>query len=457
VIHGIGLARDTWNRAVVENKIQPPLDATNAIHCSYLISQSYDSTLAVFNRNLEHLLIKNFLLLENSVYDFWKYGLIGKQMLYDSFQGSRTYNSSEEYLRLFPDTLVTYDHRSEISGLAGSFHAQRIPTKDEMLSYGDELNVINRYTVTNAPDLSRHVLIGAYTESCGEDDHEIYESISFRPTWFTLFRIENISNEPIRLKRLLCALGNEGIAPFTTRVNDSNPVAQQLPDMALKPNQSILIPLFFLKQPREINYNQTEETALERVGQEFQRTYSIMNFDFPASSFDVIGPRIDVLEVEYQIGDELYSVQSHELDFRRVYTMNGQWQCGSCPHLFFKRNGQLKHYCELFTKIPSEFETVTFTVPEGVSEIIIAEIEYETTMLDFIEINGVRVLGPSIMNQGDHYEFKVNRGDKVDLRGLYISNWSSRSFEAQQTRRTLIDKFLSSYNHRAVDQTNILN
>jgi hypothetical protein len=86
----IRLARDKWNQMVKENNIEPPLDVNNAIHCSYLISQSYDATTAVFRRSFKDLLFSDFLLLENAVFHFWRKELATEKHLQDHFQGSKT-------------------------------------------------------------------------------------------------------------------------------------------------------------------------------------------------------------------------------------------------------------------------------------------------------------------------------------------------------------------------------
>ena len=104
-----------------------------------------------------------------------------------------------------------------------------------------------------------------------------------------------------------------------------------------------------------------------------------------------------------------------------MYSINSYWQCGSCPHLFFKSNNGFQQYSrELLVPYSGEFGDDCFTIPSLISHVIIRELEDEITYLEKITLNGVTILKDQVLNKGDSLEFKVNPNDEVKIIGKYV-------------------------------------
>jgi hypothetical protein len=441
----IKLARDNWYKQVRLNNIQAPLDANNAIHCSYIVVRSLDVINDIFEKRLDELPFSNPLLLENDIFRFW----FSKKSAVDAyFDWYRTdgYNSPEKYLELYPDARIT-NYEREVNSDYYRFSAYRLPTKRELIQNQKELYMVNKFLVHHLIDYSNHIKAHAFFEECGGSG-EIDETVEFRPTWMVLMKIENCSQEPLRINGLSGRIFENIVKSYGDDSSTGKEYELPMPELVIKKDQCILIPLYLAKAPFEENRFDEDEVLLNSNREVYLRTYCLTSLSGNHNLIDIVGDYLELTNIEYQIGDQPHEVEPHKLDFGKLYTIDADLQCGSCPHLFFENNEALIHQQELFTFNPGEFETIKFTVPAGIEKMVIAEIEDEQTEIAYIKVNNKILVGQKVLNNGDHLVIDVSEGCQVEIKGRYISEWKTNNPDTRAYRNKLIHRFVQSWSNQ---------
>jgi len=145
----------------------------------------------------------------------------------------------------------------------------------------------------------------------------------------------------------------------------------------------------------------------------------------------------------------------HELDLTNVYTLDRYWEAGCCPHLFLVRTGgEVAYGGALLAAGHSKTAISTFTVPTGVSTVLIAELEDEVTHVESISLDDeVHRLGRTL-TRGQVLEFAVSAGVIVRIVGWYASRFQSLAVNENGFRRAmLVDEFI--HHNRVSERDNL--
>jgi hypothetical protein len=136
----------------------------------------------------------------------------------------------------------------------------------------------------------------------------------------------------------------------------------------------------------------------------------------------------------------------HDFDFNNVYWIDGFWNCGSCPHLFFKtNNNNLIYKGELFNKTPEVESIFSFITDDTTKEIIIAELEHEITTITKITVNGKAIVADKKLKQNQEFRFPVSENDEVIIQGYYETK-SVNFIELPITEKAhMIKKYKENY------------
>src|SRR5690606_8099425 len=118
--------------------------------------------------------------------------------------------------------------------------------------------------------------------------------------------------------------------------------------------------------------------------------YQILSFGSIKKSdkLEYIGPCIIPKDLIINNNEAREIKSIHEFDFDNVYWVDRHWGYGSCPHLFYNYSGSFKYQGEILNLKPNTTKLENLIIPEGVSEIMIAELEKEITYINYIKING---------------------------------------------------------------------
>jgi tRNA A22 N-methylase len=119
--------------------------------------------------------------------------------------------------------------------------------------------------------------------------------------------------------------------------------------------------------------------------------------------------------------------------------------CGSCPHLFFIQNGELKYQGEIFDVKPNLIQKEKIKIPNSVTELIIAELEQETTIINYINKNGFQLDSEIILKEGDNYSILVSTNDIIELEGKYVLNEYSDKSLSITKKYNLIKKYKNNW------------
>ena len=153
-------------------------------------------------------------------------------------------------------------------------------------------------------------------------------------------------------------------------------------------------------------------------GRDFSRILS--NGDFNEDDICFFNEEINPNSVIYNSNEGEYEVEIHSFDFNNLYSINSYWQCGSCPHLFvINKHGKQKYVRELLKSASFIQGFDTITVPDEIFEIVIRELEDETTYIERIHINGRLYCENVVLRKGESLSIIVSPNDKLIIRGHY--------------------------------------
>jgi hypothetical protein len=157
-----------------------------------------------------------------------------------------------------------------------------------------------------------------------------------------------------------------------------------LPDFIVEPAHNVIIPVgLFLTQFQKLSKLNQDIVTSTYVPEKIQHLElgSIQE----NQTIEFIGPRLVPKKILIEFQKQKLDYDIHDFSFEKVYWVDRHWQCGSCPHLFFIQNGELKYQGEIFKVKPNQICTERFSIPKMVSELIVAELEQEVTKIYYFK------------------------------------------------------------------------
>ena len=237
-----------------------------------------------------------------------------------------------------------------------------------------------------------------------------------RPLNAKFLVIKNISKKPIKLNSLSVLKAN-GVLFIEDHFTEEDKIL--FPEILIEPSQNVVIPTgLFLSDFKGIQINDRLEVSVSDFGDSYQ-TLSTAKMS-EGESLEYMGPNLLPKQLNASIADKSFDVAIHKFSFDKTYFVDRGWNCGSCPHLFYRFGEDLKYQGEILNELPNQTKTESFVVPNGVSEIVIAELEQETTYINFIRINDREVSNDIVLREGEFHSIAVSANDKISLHGKYV-------------------------------------
>ena len=426
-------SRDAWYKIVSEKSIPEKLIISEHIQVNYFVLH----TLEILEKTLKQDFTSinyfggNCYLQQNEISEFWS-------SLLKSHEQDFEYNIEQKFiveLSTFSSITEYEDEYDDVTLIDKSstdypyYAAKRNVSWSELINSNIPstfITVLKECGVDSADMFT--ALLHKYSDPCGGDEleHEFIEYLEISPISFVFLGITNATKEQLKLNIL--------------RTNDSE---RDLPNFNVKSKDMVLIPISTAINLIDIDEEsiRLKHSGRER-GEDFSRVLNPKKFD--ADEVIYIGSKIVPSGVTYNTNEGEYELDMHVLDFKNLYSINSYWQCGSCPHLFFRIENGLQEYSrELLVSSSNKIGDDSFIIPNGVSYVLIRELEDEITILKKVIVNDIEIISNKELHKGEYIEFPVSQGDLVKLIGMYVPYQVSISKENDKWLR---NKLISNSN-----------
>ena len=403
-------SRDNWYNLVSENSIPEKLLISEHLQTSYYVLHTLEileKTLGNDFSSVNKFRAKTYLA-SNNISKFWK-GLlkVHKQDYKWNIEQKqvvelRQFSTLEEY----QDTYCNISLINKESDSYPYYEAKRDVTWDELLKMYNPNSFLTFLSQSgiDAKDMCVS-LLHENGETCGGETpvHGYTEYLEIAPLSFVFLGITNVSRKQIKLTSL-----------------KTNQESQNLPNFNLQSMEMVLIPLSTAMNLVGID---RDSICLDhRDGDRGEDFSKVLNsIDFEPDNILYLSEQIEPTSITYNDNEGEYEVEIHELDFNNLYSINSYWQCGSCPHLFFKSKDGFQQYSrELLVSSSDKYGEDCFSIPPQISHVIIRELEDEITYLNKIIVNGSIKITNQVLHKGDFLEFQVKSNDKIKIIGKYV-------------------------------------
>lgn len=403
-------ARENWYDFVKKNPIVEKRLISNQIHTSYYVLHTFDVLESVVKGDFSSVdkYRNRVFLSDNSILKKWKEMLnfhledFGSNVEQKMIMEVRQFNSIEEYFQEYEGVEMTDKTNVEYP----YFEAKRKCDWCSLLnilkpnSFLEQLSKSGIKAETFCTSLLRR-----NEDSCGGETFEFAytEYLEISPISFIFLGITNTSKEQIKLNSLL--------------TKESTKIL--FPNFNLLPREMVLVPIATAINLQEIDRS---KIIIEHIDGDRGRDFSrILNSsDFNEDDVCFFNEKINPNSVIYNDNEGEYEVEIHSFDFNNLYSINSYWQCGSCPHLFvINKHGKQKYVRELLKSASSKQRFDTITVPDEIFEIVIRELEDETTYIERIHINSKLYCENVVLRKGESLSIPVSPDDKLIIRGHY--------------------------------------
>lgn len=433
-------AKKQWIDLVKQHDIHEPTEKDKLL-CRYFVCESYDNLCEIDKGDLSAFPVTNPLLAKNEILS-----ALGKiirthpqDYRHASIWGEST-GSEEEYFKKHPDAELT----DKSTGKYSYFRAVRIPQLKELENIRNQDGLLA--LMLEASELPPEVcaVVTCYEDACA--GIEALEEYVLRSIWGGFAAITNIHDRPITLESVSGEFSrNSGFSNFSMLPGKTDKIA--LPKMPIEPGTTVLVPVAIIIPPLTLPKIERWSTeVIGEIGDEQIQEITRSSVDSEASDqFLVYGGQFSISAIEFREEGVIRSQNIHSFDLDNMYLIDKCWQCGSCPHLFFKGE-KISYERELLAHCQYTSGEDSFVVPNDVKSIIIAEIEEETTYIDQISINGVIFKKDIILRKSDYVEISVPSGAVVEIVGKYVPNTDVfNSIPQGAIRNNLIGRFIYAH------------
>ena len=263
-----------------------------------------------------------------------------------------------------------------------------------------------------------------------------------RPLYMQFLVLTNISSDYVTYKWMETSKHGDLLI-------DKNEIGEHLkikfPEVSIAPMQSVIVPLsLFLAQYSDLNKSKDYIRSNVIDGDRSIVLDHTLNSGNQNIEYLGIGFKTEKL-IFSQHGEE-YSQNIHSFDFDNVYWIDGYWNCGSCPHLFFETD-KFNVTCvgELFNTIPNVRSKESLIIPKGIKYLVIVELEQEVTTIDNIIVNGIKKISDIKLHTGDSLRLPVNELDNVLIEGHYNTFLSTEVKFPAFEKHVMLKRFTSSF------------
>lgn len=417
------------------------------ISAKYLITKEYPLIKEIANGNLENFPFENPLLLDNEILSFLQHltkGQKHRSLIRDLDLDLEKEQYSKLYSKKYPDAITIPKKRKEYQ----FYYHKRIPSKEDIRINLKSDNIVQHLLNSGVPNHKLSKVTTYFAEGCiaTYTFHELYQ---IRPLYTQFLILKNISNSPIRIKTLKCHISS-GVLYENQITNKEEKI--YLPESIIEPKQNIIITTgLFLSKFEGLSEVNSDNVSSKSISEGMQ------NLQFgkmeQIKKIDYMGPSLIPTELIFYHKEKEKKCDIHPFSFNQLYWINKVWMCGSCPHLFFIKNGELIYQGEILNVLPNHFHKEKIFVPKDVEKVLIAELEQETTFIQRVWVNNI-LRGKNIeLKEGRMYAIEVNPYDVIELFGKYKLNRLTNSKLPINMKKKLVETFKRNFTQTYPQQT----
>ncbi len=432
-------ARKTWLEMVKNNQIHLAVQNSDVL-CRYYVCKNFGFLRNITSLNLSDFPVAQPVLCKNNVFQALV-DLVSRHP--NSYRHAtlwgKKFESEDAFLEIYPRPENKPDDERY-----PYFSKTRVPTKADLLSLKDQDGLVSAMLEHGLDAEDAIAVAGCYEAGC--EGIEFQEEYILRAIWGVFLAVENRSGDPITLSHLLakssCQVGFDNFSESDAEVSQLD-----LPQAPLLPGMTALIPVSVLVPP--LHPMPTAIASIEHpdgMGDYYRAISHCLMEPGHAEECLTYGGYVQPSSLIYRKETHDLRQGIHSFDLTNFYEMDMHWGCGSCPHLFlyYRDSHQFKYERELLRFCEGRLGDDTFVIPDGVFEIVIAELEDEITDLVEIRINNVEVASNVRLEKGDDLRFAVSPGDEITLRGQYQPTFPvNHNLPTGRVRNALIYNYMS--------------
>ncbi len=238
--------------------------------------------------------------------------------------------------------------------------------------------------------------------------------------------VENITREHLTLESLSYVTDDQMYSsiesePAVVRKARAN---LQFPSMPISPNSTVIIPVMTVLAPFEhVPYETSAITSIDR-DMDYIDALSHISFSKPMyGKFHTLGPTLYPDMISLRVGDTEKIQHVHQLELSNTYMLDRNWRGGSCPYVFYVDNTEVIRYAhELFRASPDVEIISILKIPCGATQMIIAELEEETTYIQRVRTGSIAALEDVVLQKGDNLVLEVAHEREIRIAGYYMLN-----------------------------------
>lgn len=435
--------KKNWLNMVQNSNIKEPSEPDKLL-CRYFVCENYENLIEISCGDLSKFPIDNPLLVNNKLLTSLKQIIATHPESYRHANAwGESFSNKESYLNKHPEAHVTNDS----DGMYSYFQAVRTPSSEELEKIRHQDGILNLMMEEGIPIKHITSIVAGYGDGCGEDIFQ--EEYIFRQVWCVFLAITNISDRPFVLVSLEGKDSiKQGFSKFS--VFDKGFDIINLPNAPIMPNESAIVPIAIILPPlyalKRDEYSSTSNGG--DLGEQLQVVTHESIIPNNIEDFLTYGGQINTKSIRYKLDGNVHSQDIHPFDLTNMYSIDRNWQMGSCPHLFYV-NDTASYVRELLALCESCIGEDVFVVPNNVDSIIIAEIEDETTEINSIKIDGEICAQDIVLRNSEFIEIQVLAGSIVQVIGQYLPcGIANKNLPQGIKRNDLVSKFLNDYSKR---------
>ncbi len=439
--HELKEARERWYDIVRNNQIVAS-DFGDLLLCRYYLCKNFNAISEIAKGDFSFLPVKSPHMIRTAPGAFITTLIDSHPRSYrHNYVHGDSFTSLVDYKKEHPDARSLHEDGSQDSRFP-YYEAVRTPTLEEIRNSVAGEDSITRYLLSLECPIEELSEAYTYLEECGAAMYqEIYR---IRPLRFLYLSVTNISGKPLKLDKLNCVLSNVSDSQYRPFTEFSRGIETEIvmPSAPLRDGDSAILPLATILAPLDDDTVISESAIGSEIGTGEIQTIEWSNEPEAVGKYSVIGPSVFPVDIEITIGDGKRTQEIHRFNLTNLYLVDRYWECGSCPHLFFKLKNidELKYHGELWSSHANEEGVHTFDVPENVEAIEIAELEPEKTYINSIIVNGVVNSIQLCLTQFQSIRFRVVEGDKIELVGYYEVNADEDTLKADPVTKNSVVK-----------------
>jgi len=264
---------------------------------------------------------------------------------------------------------------------------------------------------------SAHVEI----DECGGST--VFSYFSVRRPVYIFALIENKSNQPIILKKLLSRRREtDSVEPKPFLEIKIELKAVDTAPIRIEPGESVLIPeMVLLTSPHHDDFSFIKLEYKNISREKGQELGFGSDKNLKSCNYWLVGPCDEINGFEAEVTGQILAFPFHGFKLENSYSITRYWCCGSCPHIFFQKPcGQWKYSQEILSNGFCKKDHSIIKIPQGVIKLMILEVDFEVSTIFSLTLNGQEILQePRTLTRGESIELKVKEGDIVFIEGVY--------------------------------------